>query len=187
MLRTLGRIGILTVLSLGLSGCLMVHTVKQELLYSPEYVSYVTQDGNLPVEISGNLLGNSTLAGDKLLATIEIPLWIAKRKLTLVAPSDRGQGPRLVLVFNPASPLTNGDTLCANSNPEIAAPGERTTIIAAFCHDNRNVTRATGEGDVQSGLHDPRFIELLNDLIEETLPIRNLDHDTTDCQASPCG
>jgi len=187
MLSALGRIGILTVLSLGLSGCLMVHTVKQEMLYSPEYVGYVTRDGNFPVEISGNPLGNSTLAGEKLLAAIEIPQWIASRKLKLVATPDRGQGPRMVLVFNPANLLTNGDTLCANSNPEIAAPGDRTRIIAAFCHDDRNVTRATGEGDVQSGLHDPRFIELLNDLIEETLPIRNRDHDTTDCQAAPCG
>ncbi|MBT3701306.1 MAG: hypothetical protein HOE62_03375 [Alphaproteobacteria bacterium] len=187
MLSTIKSIAVITGLSLGLAGCLMVHTVKQELLYSPEYVNYASTDGILPLEISGNPLGKSQLAGQKLMDALQIPNWISAQNLRQLPPDERGQGHRLVMVFNPSNILTDGDTLCADPAPKTNKPGSHMKIIAALCHGSRNVTRATAEGDVTASLQDPLFIQLLNYLMTEIMPIKNSDHDTTDCQASPCG
>jgi hypothetical protein len=174
-------------LALVLSGCVIVHTTKQELLYTPEYVTYASDNGSIPVEIYGNPLGDSQLASEKLLNAINIPHWIAPRKMHPVVANKRGTGHRLVLVFNPASAIASGDSICANPDTPTRKPGDHMLALAALCSLDDNVTRATAEGDVQPGLQDPRFLELLNNLIMEVMPSRNYDHDTTDCQAAPCG
>ena len=187
MLSTIKSIAVIIGLSLGLGGCLMVHSTKQELLYSPEYVNYASTGGVLPIELTGNPIGPSDLAAQKLVDNLQVPRWINAQKLRLVAPADRGQGHRLVMVFNPTSVFTNGDSVCANSSTKTAKPGPHVKIFAALCRDDKNVTRATAEGDVSTSLQDPQFIQLLNSLMDEIMPIKNSDHDTTDCQASPCG
>jgi len=179
--------GIAAALSIGLSGCLMVHSSKQELLYSPEYVNYASTGGVLPIELTGNPVGTSDLAAQKLVDNIQVPRWINVQKLRLIASADRGQGHRLVMVFNPTSVFTDGDSLCANAGPETSNSGPHLKIFAALCLGNKNVTRATAEGKVQASLQDPQFIQLLNSLINEVLPIKNSDHPTADCDASPCG
>jgi hypothetical protein len=178
--------GTAAALSIGLSGCLMVHSVKQELLYTPEYVNYSSKDGVLPIELTGNPIGPSDLAAQKLVDNLRIPRWINAQKLRLVAPADRGQGHRLVMVFNPTSIFTNGDSVCANSATNTAKSGPRVKIFAALCFGDQNITRATAEGDVSASLQDAQFIQLLNSLMDEVMPIKNSDHDTTDCTTSPC-
>ena len=187
MISTLKRLAFVTATGLLLSACVLIHTTKQEILYSPEFVAYIGQDGSLPVEISGNPLGNSDMANKKLLDAILLPHWIIPRRLVPVAPVDRGKSYRLVLVFNPASPIASGDSICADPQTKTRAPGPKMKVLAALCSSDDNVTRATAEGETAAGLNDPRFIDLLNDLIRATLPQRNEELGTTDCQASPCG
>jgi len=181
------RIAIVAALGAALSGCVVVHTTKQELLYSPEYIAWAAVNGSYPVEINGNPLGSSALADEKLLSAMTMPHWIIPRNFHQIPTADRGTGHRLVLVFNPVSPFTSGDSLCEQANPETTRPGTVMKIFGALCSADDNVTRATAEAEVQPGLHDPRFIELLNYLLTATLPERNMDYDSTDCQAPPCG
>jgi hypothetical protein len=186
MFSTIKRIGFITGLSLFLASCVTIHTVKHELLYSPEYIAWAAQDGSLPVEITGNPLGVTMQAGDRLLAAIEMPAWIGPRKFHQIAPADRGEGHRLVLVFNPVSNITSGNSLCKNSAVETTEPGPRTKIIAALCSARSNVSRATAEADIQPDLNNPEFLEMVNSLLRAAMPFRNPEHETSECQKIPC-
>ena len=186
MFSGIKQIGIVVALSIALGGCLIVHTVNQEQLYSTQYVSWAAYKGSYPVEINGNPLGSSTLADEKLLSAMQMPHWIAPRNFHLMPHADRGTGHRLVLVFNPASPYTSGESICASAYTRTSAPGTRMKIIGALCSGKDNVSRATAEGDVQPGLRDQNFVGLLNSLLAGTMPARNKNHDSTDCRIPPC-
>ncbi len=82
-------------------------------------------------------------------------------------------GYTVVLSFG--GPTLGSQSLCQNMNaPQAGVPADRTEVVGDYCYGDREVTEASGRAPHIAGPQDPRFQELIGDVVAELL--RNEEH-----------
>ena len=75
-------------------------------------------------------------------------------------------GYTVVLSFG--GPTLGNQNLCENMNaPQLQPPTDQTEVVGAYCYGNRLITEATGRAPQISGPQDPRFRQLMGDVVAQ--------------------
>jgi len=138
---------------------------------------YAARGGTMPMLVLGN---TTTLPQDRFAeevrAVAEAPGYFPATQFT-PAPLDAGEGYRIVLAFNQAN-VNIASSLCRPATvATLPAPleGDRTTLDAAFCGGTAPVSYVRGTLPAIVGVNDPALQELVNQVLVDLLPQRNLD------------
>jgi len=78
---------------------------------------------------------------------------------------------RVVLVFNPAWAGPGGNDPCRDlASQPIRSGGPIATVDANLCVDGRTVAWLVADGEAGNGPTDPRFVHLMNEVMQNLLP-----------------
>ena len=84
---------------------------------------------------------------------LRLPPWHQRTDFTLVSTATSRRGYRLVLIFNPASPLSFGEACEDLDGIETSKATQTVRLHAAFCTGERPLSEIDGRGgDLQSVL-----------------------------------
>ncbi|MGE4279120.1 MAG: hypothetical protein AB7G62_05995 [Magnetospirillum sp.] len=128
---------------------------------------HASAKGPLWLEIHGRPFADGDAAlGDKVAAAMSNQL--VGRQLVLTAQRDQAAKPdtKVVLAFNPPVNADPRD-LCAGSVATAAEPGEKITVLAAFCDKSGMLGSVQGWVAKVQGLDDPRFKRLLGQVVRD--------------------
>ena len=119
-----------------------------------------------------------------VLASLRMPAWHQKAEFVAYPKDGRRRGYRLILVFNPLTPISFGDA-CGNLKEiDVGPTVGLTRIHAAFCTSQRVLSQIYGTVTA-SGPGDPEFGRLLADALDQLLPPRNFANED-DCKPPAC-
>ncbi|MCA1909995.1 MAG: hypothetical protein LDL39_16710 [Magnetospirillum sp.] len=128
---------------------------------------HASAQGPLWVEIHGRPFAESQPGfGDKVAAAMTNQL--VGRPLTLTAHRDQAAKPefKVVLAFNPPANADPRD-LCAGSVATAAQPGDKVTVLAAFCDKSGLLASVQGWVAKVGDVDDPRFRRLLAQVVRD--------------------
>jgi hypothetical protein len=135
------------------------------LSYQPSMVSAASV-GGVPATLVGVPFEGADPAA--VAAAVPVPGWLPTRRL---APGATG-GYRVVLVFNPAAPVT-ADRLCtAPADVPLGAAQATFTVQAAWCFYDVAVSRVFAEGSSVASVQDDAFASTMGELMAALLPAR---------------
>jgi hypothetical protein len=156
-----------------LAGCGSV--AVNDPIASPAYVQdeelYAARGGALRVEVAGDTFGlPPERFADLVVDTMRNRYY---RRGFFTREASRATDPRyrVVMMFNPYRGVS-GHALCAAPQPyqpAPRAPGERTSLLAAFCGGPDALSETNGWA-VVSGPDDPRFAELVMAVTNTVFP-----------------
>ena len=155
-----------------LAGCadgIEIGAMDQRPAYDPSLVQYITRNGTLGVVVRGAPFGVSGDDPAPVLAAMSAPGWLGN--VRLVPGQDSGRGYRIVLIFGPGAgePCALPPTLPATS-------GEAGLHVqASFCAGRQVLSTLVGSSPPVHGADDPRFRQLLDQVIANLLPPYNRD------------
>ena len=152
--------------------------------YAPTSVWYATKDG-LRTVVHGNPFGVPQADTDAaVIANLRMPPWHQAGRFVPFSKDGKRRGYRLVLVFNPARPLSSGDACGDLSEIDVGPAGGMTRVRAAFCTRERPLSEIDAVVSA-TGPSDPEFKQLLADTIDQLLPSRNFNN-TDGCKRLNC-
>jgi hypothetical protein len=163
-----------------LAGC--GNVVVNDPYAHPRYVQdeelYAARGGAIRVEVAGDTFGlPQEVFADRVVGILRDRYY---RKGFFTREASRATDPRyrVVMMFNPHSAVS-GHALCAAAQPyqpAPRAPGERTSLLAAFCGGPEALSETNGWA-VISGPDDPRFTELVMAVANSVFPRRDVRQD----------
>lgn len=184
--RLAGGITLSLAAALLLGGCLSVNRVDQATAYSPAYVAYVSRQGSLPTEVFGNPFGQGAEADAQLISTINLASWHGSKPAHPITASERAEGHRLVMVFNPASKLIDGRKVCEKTRFETAPAAETMVVQAALCSSDTVISEARAEGPIAGGTDDEPFRTMMFNLLAVMMPAHEGSRNH-ECSIRTCG
>lgn len=128
---------------------------------------HASAQGPLWLEIHGRPFTEiSPSLGDKVAAAMTNQL--VGRPLTLTIHRDQAPKPefKVVLAFNPPANADPRD-LCTGSVATAAQPGDKVTVLAAFCDKNGMLASVQGWVAKVQDADDPRFKRLLAQVVRD--------------------
>ena len=134
--------------------------------YDPVEAANVARAG-LPTVILGQ--ASAGASADSIRALLRAPGWLGAA--TFESATSSTSDARLVIVFNPTNAAAAKRDICR----DVAAlgldqPGSRLVIRAAFCIDDKMVTRVTAAERPLNGPDDPRLAKLMRRVVEQLFP-----------------
>ncbi len=174
MRHSLSFIGLATALIVGAcaNGVTTIYGQDQTMLYSPGFVPYVTQSGNINTVIRGNPFGPGPLADPEVIAaSLQSPAWYPQFHFSTRPVPGQQTDIRIVLIFNPADRSSGGnDTCLAPQQQPIYAGGGPIRLQAALCVGNHYVSHLAVIGPSASSPQDPAFRDMMDQVIASLLP-----------------
>lgn len=134
---------------------------------------HASANGPLWLEIHGRPFGAGDSAlDDKVAAAMTNQL--VGRRLALTVHRDQAAKPefKVVLAFNPPVNADPRD-LCGGSVATAAQPGEKITVLAAFCDKNGMLGSVQGWVAKVQDADDPRFKRLLGQVVRDLFGTAN--------------
>ena len=130
--------------------------------YDPTLVWHASHENGLHTVIVGSPFSSATEHdGKRLRAMLNLPPWHQQGDFTIVASTAPLRGYRLVLIFDPASPLPFG-AACGNLDRiETTKHSERVRLHAAFCSRDRALSEIDGHGSDLQAVLDQTIAGLL--------------------------
>ena len=140
--------------------------------YDPGSVWRAARDG-LPTVVHGNPFAIPPAQAERLvLSTLRMPDWHRPARFVAYPSEGERRGYRLVVVFNPARPVGQGEA-CRDVRDIGLGPGAAATRLhAAFCASERPLSHINGRAAL-AGPDDPAFGRLLAQALDQLLPPRN--------------
>ncbi len=168
-----------------LGGCNTVHTVDTTI-YNPDYVGYAARNGAMPLEIIGNPFGPTDADDIRLTDALSLPGWHGTQKFERAQrKDDKWTNARVVLYFDAADKLTDGQDLCDGATGPLNRNSDLINVRAAFCAGDKKVSSAIGEGTRPQTPNDPEFQSLMHTVLAAMLPRINPNRGH-DCQTVNC-
>ena len=134
---------LLAPLMLGACGGPVVTGEYYSALYHPDLVNLATRNGALPTAVYGSPY--DAAATRALLYAVELPALYQPARLAMTPAAQQGDLTRLVMVFDPAPAVNDGEAACSLSGdvatPKSAVPGS-SRVLLAFCVDSRLASEA---------------------------------------------
>ena len=170
----------LLVAALVSAGCSDVVIVNDPVTH-PNYVygdeNYAARNGAIRVEVVGDTFGlPQEKFADRVVTQMRAGYY---RHDFFTLESSRATDPRykIVMMFNPHASVS-GSALCSASQPfppVPRAPGERTSLLAAFCGGPVAISETNGWVAL-SGVDDPNFSRLIDRVTNSLFPKSDLIH-----------
>ena len=148
--------------------------------YDRSVVSHAASGGAFPLEVHGNPFPDlpQAQAAEAVARQMRRPGWFQPTPFALapVAGAPRGDY-RLVLVFNPARPVSSAEA-CGGlrETPLAPAAGPDITVRAAFCTRDETISDTTARG-LAVRPDSPEFRQLLDQIAVTIFPERNRERD----------
>lgn len=132
------------------------------MIYDPVLVWHASHENGLrTVVVGGPFDGTASADHEKLRTMLRLPPWHQRAEFTIAPDTTVSRGYRLVLVFNPAAPLSFGDA-CENlDGVETLAPSSTVHLHAAFCSRDRPISEIDGHGSKLQAVLDQTLAGLL--------------------------
>ena len=174
------RIAAIATGALALSACAgQVQTGFGDItpFYDRSVVTHASSGGAFPLVVHGNPFPGlpQRQAVDTVARDMRLPGWFPQVPFAPapVASAPRGDY-RLVLVFNPAQPVSGADACGDLSQVPVAAsrPSGETTLRAAFCTRDEPISDTRARA-ASAGPGSPAFRQLLNQVSVTVFPERN--------------
>lgn len=163
--RLLSLIAGASVLALGACDGVAVSRSENMTYTGAQYVQTQAQAGTNAVVVR-----NGPFADDAVLAALHDRYQSDQYRFGLGQPAG-WNGYTLVLGFG-GVPVGN-QNLCENPNLPLSAPSVgRTALVGDYCYGTRLVSEATGWTGAVSGPRDPRFQNLVGDVVAELFSYR---------------
>ena len=172
-------------LALGTAALLLAscgNVVVNDPYAHPKYVQdeelYAGRGGGMRVEVAGDTFGQPYEAFADRVVGIMSRNYYRRGFFTREASRMTDPRYRVVMMFNPHRAVS-GQALCAAPQPyqpAPRAPGERTSLLAAFCGGPDALSETNGWA-VISGPDDPRFVELVMAVANSVFPRRDIRQD----------
>ena len=140
--------------------------------YAPTALWHATRDG-LRTVIHGNPFAIQQAETERaVLSTLRMPSWHQRTQFVSYPSDGKRRGYRLVVIFNPADPISQSD-VCGDLGEIPAGPSAAMTRLhVAFCVSERPLSYIGGSAEV-GGPDDPTFRQLLAQVMDQLLPPRN--------------
>jgi hypothetical protein len=171
------------VLALLLAGCAGRPYVYNETLssaYRTSEFGYGAGRRDLTTVIRGNPFGMDQETFDR--ALIEILNRNQPRPQPTNFTTTPGESARpayrALFIFN-SPPVVNNLSVCREEVPQVDA-GDLTRVTAAFCRRGGALTSLTAQIEALDGVDDPRFEELMSQVVALLFPLHNPDTDDDD-------
>lgn len=127
---------------------------------------HASAHGPVWVQVVGRPFAGEGEVADRVVAAMTNQL--VGRQVAFTARRDLAAKPefRVVLAFNPPA---NADprALCAGNVATLAQPGDKVTVLAAFCDQSGLLASVQGWVAKVGGADDPRFVRLLGQVVRD--------------------
>ena len=176
MLRTAA----LTAAALAISACAgAVRTGYGDItpFYDRSVVTHASAGGAFPLVVHGNPFPGvpQAQAAEAIARDMRLPGWFPPARFAPAPVPNAPRGDyRLVLVFNPAYPVSGADACGDLSQVPVAAsrPSGETTLRAAFCTRDEPISDTSARA-AAAGPGTPAFRQLLDQIAVTIFPERN--------------
>jgi hypothetical protein len=146
--------------------------------YSSSLVYDAARSGTIALDVRGKPFAAQPVGqNERIAALLGQIAWLNGARFAVIdrtkpEPSQY----RLVMLFNPVEPSSDGAAACRNAdNVVLGATGDKIKVIAAFCDGSYEVSSAIGYVPANS-LDDPKFAELMSQIVIALFPPRNPLH-----------
>lgn len=148
----------------------VIYYAQQAQPYSITFVGANSKDGLLPLRIYGDPFPGRA-DPEEIAGALAMPGWIAPLRLTTL-PTGNSRDFAVVLVFNPAYKDSGMDITCAPGAepPTQQGDGKTLRIAANLCYEGKSISWLYAAGPQPSGIDDPKFDRLLNQVMASLLP-----------------
>ena len=140
--------------------------------YSPSLVSYEAQDGRFPLVVRGNPFGGVPQAQveQTLHRDMRTPAWAPRAQFVRDERAEAGDGLRLVVIFNPVTPI-DFRGMCDNLDGiGSTGPGNQNTIRMAFCDGRQTMSDVAYRTGPAPTDQSAAFIGAVNNAAARALP-----------------
>ena len=177
------RIATIAASALALSACAgQVQTSYGDItpFYDRSVVTHASAGGAFPLVVHGSPFPGvaQPQAAEAIARDMRLPGWFPPTRFAPAPVADAPRGDyRLVLVFNPARPVSAADA-CGDLREVPVAPqsGPETTLRAAFCTRGETISDTTARA-AAAAPGSPAFRELLDQVSVTIFPERNRDRE----------
>lgn len=157
-------------LAAGCAGQPVVHSAHLDDAYQTEMLTYAAKQGGMLTEIVGTPFGAERAAvARRVTEAFEAAHFGPELDFFTEAPSDYRSPYKVVVLFDPA-PGVGAPGLCAgDARPQVEAGGT-VRVLAVFCSAEQRVNSAYGSLAGATGLDDPSFGALMQQLGLQLFP-----------------
>jgi hypothetical protein len=146
--------------------------------YSSSLVYDAARSGTIALDVRGKPFGAQPAGqNERIAALLGQIAWLNGARFAVI-DRTKPEPPqyRLVMLFNPVELSSDGAAACRNAdNVVLGATGDKIKVIAAFCDGSYEVSSAIGYVPANS-LDDPKFAELMSQIVIALFPPRNPLH-----------
>lgn len=160
---------------LGCDDPVKISNVDRQTPYAPSLVRFAAKSGELAAVIHGNPFPTPVDA-EAIANAIHLPGWLPRgTRLTTKPTPPTPTNIRVVLAFQPTWRGVREEWLCdTSSRLELAPPGGKITVAAALCVDSKPVSWLQAEGAPAASPAAKSFQNLMNQVMANLLPDREL-------------
>ena len=167
------RLALSSVAAFFASACdnnVVIYYTQQTQPYSIGFVGANVRDGLLAARLYGTAF-SARADAETIARAIAFPEWMAPARLT-TQPGDPNRDLAVVLVFNPAYKDSGMDVTCRPGNiPQtVAGDGKTLRVAANLCYEGKSISWLYASGPQPSGLDDPKFDQLMSQVMASLLP-----------------
>jgi hypothetical protein len=160
-------------LLLALFGCddpVKISSADRQTPYSRQLVQHAARTGEIALVIHGNPFP-APLDAETIAVTLQPPGWLPRgTRLTTRPAPETPSNIRIVLAFNPAWQGLREEWLCdSTAKLDLAPPGGKINVNAAFCVDGKPVSWLQARGEVAASPAAKSFQNLMNQVLANLL------------------
>ncbi|WP_119418402.1 hypothetical protein [Desertibaculum subflavum] len=160
---------------LGCNDPVKISNADRQTPYAPALVRFAVKSGELTAVIHGNPFPTA-MDAETIASAIHLPGWLPRGTRLTTRPSPpTPTNIRVVLAFQPTWRGVREEWLCDSSAKlELAPAGGKLIVAAALCVDAKPVSWLQGEGEAAASPAAKSFQNLMNQVMANLLPDREL-------------
>lgn len=169
----LARSMCLTAAALLAAGCAAERISRTDTtaFYHPDLVNHVAASGRVPTAIYGQPFdGDKAMSDEAVAAALALPGFYVPAPFEVTPDALAGEGPRVVLIFDPAVFPGAGAACTQPDHVGLAPAASELAVAATFCYGSYPASQAFLNTARPSGADDPGFQQAMGGLMAALLP-----------------